>query len=901
MAVLGTKVHVPRLRRDLVGRPRLTARLSERLDQGAPPRLVLVSAPAGFGKTTALAQGLARLTGGRGHVAWLSLDADDNDPRRFLEHLVAALQSVGEFSEAAALVAASGAPDLALTSVVNELDLQSGRIVLALDDFHVITAPEVHEMVTFLLDHLPPQAGLAIATRSDPPLPLSRLRARGELVELRAADLRFTPDEARAFLTGVMGLDLPPAEVAALESRTEGWVAGLQLAALSLRGTHDTAEFVADFTGSHRFILDYLVDEVLRSQPEASRRFLLDTSVLQQLTGELCDRVTGGDDSAGRLEALDRNNVFIVPLDEHRDWYRYHHLFAEALRARLSAERPERVPQLHRAAGEWYAAHGFVEEAVGHALRSGDADYAADLVESALPDLRRRRRDVMLREWLTALPAEVTRERPLLGTYLAWTRLVEGDLEGVETVLAQAERALTTRRPVAPAGASLATSEELRTLPATMAVFRASAAQARGDTEAMERHARRALGLTGADDHMARAGALGFLGLAAWGRGDLTSAVDTFSSAVLSMAAAGDVADQLGSTVALADMWVARGRPDKARRMQEDALATSRRHPGATLATLADLHVGLADVLVEQDELEEAAEHLDTARGLGESASLLENRYRWFVASARLRRAEGDLEAAAELLAQAEPLHLPGFFPDVRPIPAQLARVRIAQGRLADAWQWAESERALRADDVSYLAEFAQLTLVRLLLAQHRADGESSRLDEAAGRLDRLAPGAGTGGRDGSLLEIRMLGALVHHARRDEAAAVAQLGDVLRTAAPAGFVRLFLDEGGPMTELAAHVDGTPVTAALVARLQRTAYASPGVTAQEPQTHGLSERELDVLQLLATARTGPQIANELFVSVNTLRTHTKHIFTKLGVNTRRAAVARAGELGLIRPL
>ena len=895
MAVLGTKVHVPVLRPDLVARPRLLARL----DPGRQPRLLLVSAPAGFGKTTLLGQGLATIAGPDGHVAWLSLDEDDNDPRRFLEHLVAAFQTVGDFPEAVQLVGAGvPRPDAVLTSLVNDLDLQPGRTVLALDDYHVIVAPEVHQAVGFLLEHLPPQAGLAIATRADPPLPLPRLRARGELVELRAADLRFSPDEAAAFLTDVMGLQLSQTQVAALEARTEGWVAGLQLAGLSLRDIDDSAGFVDAFTGSHRFILDYLVDEVLRHQPEPVRRFLLDTAVLSQLSGPLCDRLTGGQDGRAQLEALDRANVFIVALDEHRQWYRYHHLFAEALRARLSDERPERVPVLHRAASEWYAVHGLAEQAVGHALSSSDPVLAADLVESVLPDLRRERRDVLLRGWLTALPDDVVRARPLLGTYLAWTRLVVGDLPGVEAALVDAEGALARNPPVPAAGASEATLEELRTLPATMAIFRASAAQARGETGATQRYARRALELTGPHDHMARAGALGFLGLAAWGRGDLEEAVETFSEAVRSMGEAGDVADQLGSTVVLADLWVALGRPDEARRLHERALATAQQSPGAALATVGDLHVGLADVLVEQGELVGAAEQLEAATTLGEAASLLENRYRWYVAMARLRRAQDDVEAAVELLGRARQLHLPGFFPDVRPIPAQEARLRITQGRLADAWQWSVDHQVSQVDDPSYLDEFAQLTLIRLLLAQHRADGDRAHLDEASRRLDRLVPGATRGGRGGSLLEIRVLRALLHHARRDQVAAAAELGAALQTSAAAGHVRLFLDEGAPMAELLTAVERLPTVGPRARKLQHATRRPPAVPPPAGGAEGLSEREVEVLRLLATARSGPEIARELFVSVNTLRTHTKHIFTKLEVNTRRAAVSRAADLGLL---
>ncbi|WP_270888326.1 LuxR C-terminal-related transcriptional regulator [Pedococcus sp. 5OH_020] len=893
MAVLGTKVHVPVLRRELVARARLVAQLNATWQ----PRLVLLSAPAGFGKTTLLSQAMTG-SGGTGRaVAWLSLDARDNDPRRFLEHVVAALATVGPFPEAASLVgpAAPVAAEAVLTTVVNELDLLPGRIVLALDDYHVIESAQVQQAVTFLLEHLPPQASLAIATRADPAVPLARLRARGELLELRADDLRFTEGEAATFLTDVMGLHLAEGAVAALEAQTEGWVAGLQLAGLSLRGVDDPARFVAQFTGTHRFVLDYLVDEVLRHQPEHVRQFLLETSVLRHMTGPLCDQLTGHGGSNEQLEALDRANVFIVALDDRREWYRYHHLFGDALRSRLTAEFPDRVPILHRAASEWFASHGLAEDAVAHALASGDPEYAADLVEAVLPDLRRERRDVMMRDWLTALPQDVVQRRPLLGTYLAWVRLVAGDLDGVSVALGDAEAALAENPPVADADASAAVREELRTLPATMNVFRASAAQARGDTAATRRHARAALQLTGPDDHMARGGALGFLGLAAWGNGDLADAVTTFTEAVHHMGAAGDVSDLLGSTVVLAQMWTGRGRPGEARRLLEQALATAQQHPGAALATLGDLHVALADVLVEQGDLDAATAHLEAASSLGDAASLLENRYRWYVTMARLRRAQGDLEGAAELLRQAEPLHLPGFFPDVRPIAAQLARLRIAQGALEDAQRWADT-RAEQTPTTSYLDEFAQLTMVRLQIARHRADGDDAALKDAFRRLDHLTPSATTSGRDGSLLEISILRAMAHHAGHDVAAATKELCSALRSARQGGYVRLFLDEGKPMLDLLDQITEPPEVAEYAHTLRppapTTSLPPPG------QAELLSDRELEVLRLLATARTGPGIADDLFVSINTLRTHTKHIFTKLDVNTRRAAVERATELGLL---
>ena len=887
MPVLGTKLHPPRPRRRLVQRARLTDRL--RADGGEAPRLVLVAAPAGFGKTTLLAQWLAGAEGSQRRVAWLALDSGDADLRLFLTHLTAAIQTVEPEAGVDALAlleaGATTAPDAVLVSLINDLDVLAGPTVVALDDYHLVDGAAVHEAVTFLLDNLPPQVTLAMTTRADPPLPLSRLRARGELVEVRAADLRFTADEAEAFLNEVMELQLDPTLVAALEARTEGWAAGLQLAALSARTQADVAGFVEAFSGSHRFVLDYLVEEVLGRQPDEVRAFLLDTSVLDQLAGGACDALTGRSDGQSMLETLERENLFVVPLDDERRWYRYHHLFADALRARLAARDGDRVADLHAAAGQWLAENGLLDDAVRHAIASGDHEHTADLVELGLADLRRRRQNRTLRDWLAALPDDVVRRRPLLAMHRGWSRLSEGDFDGVEAWLDAAEAASPSTVPAPPSLAEAARDREaeLRSVPAMAAVYRASVAQARGDVEGTVSHARRALALAGPEDHFPRGAAAGFVGMAAWAAGDLATAVDTFIEAVAGLRAAGMVADELGATVVLAHMWLARGRPAEARRLYERALAAAESHPGPVLATTGDLHVGLADVLREQGDLDAAAQHLEAARELGDRASLLENRHRWYTATAALLRAHGDLDGAVAMLDQAEPLFLPGYFPDVRPIAATRARVRIVQGRLEDAHAWARE----RAFAPTYLGEYNQLTLARLLIADGDAREALTLLDAV---LERAA------GRDGSLIEARLVRALAHHADGDADSAAADLAAALTAGVPAGYCRLFLDEGQPMLALLARATAPDVRTHAEHLL--AAAHRPAAPARPASAEGLSEREREVLRLLATELSGPEIARHLFVSVNTLRTHTKHIFSKLDVNTRRSAVRRAAELGLL---
>src|SRR5674476_331390 len=484
--LLETKFHVPRGRRGLVARPTLR----ERLSRGAESALTLVSAPAGFGKTTLLTEWLAAAPADGRSAAWLSLDQRDNDPAVFWTYLVAALKTAahGVGAGALSLLQSPQAPiEVVLATLLNDLSAISNDVVLVLDDYHVIDSRDVQDGMAFLLEHLPPQMHLVIASRADPALPLPRLRGRGELVEIRAADLRFTPDEAAAYLNEVMGLVLTAQDVAALEGRTEGWIAALQLAALSMQGRADIAGFIAGFAGDDRYIIDYLVEEVLQRQPDNVRSFLLKTSILSRLSGSLCDAVTGQDGCKPMLEALDRGNLFLVQLDDRRQWYRYQHLFGDVLRAHLLDEQPDRVHELHLRASDWYERNGERSEAIRHALAAEDFERAADLAELAIPAMRRSRQEATVRGWLETLPGELVQLRPVLIVGYAGVLLLGGELDGVEARLEDAERWLgaTTDTHVGPeassAGMVVGDDEEFRGLPATIELYRAAQALARGD------------------------------------------------------------------------------------------------------------------------------------------------------------------------------------------------------------------------------------------------------------------------------------------------------------------------------------------------------------------------------------------------------------------------------------
>ncbi|MFC5265797.1 LuxR C-terminal-related transcriptional regulator [Kribbella qitaiheensis] len=871
-----TKLRIPR-RRGVVGRERL----GERLRRG--DRLTVVSGPAGFGKTTLVAEWAAESAC---PVAWVSLDRRDNDPALFWAYLLAALKIAEPgVGDGALSLLESGKPPIeaVLGTLINDLDALANELVVVLDDYHVIEALEVQEGMAFLVENLPPQVRLVIAARADPGLPLARMRARGELVEIRAADLRFTADETAAYLNGVMELGLTAGDVEALEGRTEGWIAALQLAALSMQGRDDVGAFIAGFAGDDRYVVDYLVEEVLQRQPEDVRRFLLHTSILDRLTGPLCDAVTGQPGGKAMLVALERGNLFLVPLDDRRQWYRYHQLFADVLRAHLLDEQPDHIPELHRRASTWYESNGEPAVAIDHALAAKDFEHAADLVETATPAMLRDRREGALLSWLEALPDEVIKVRPALTVRYAGTLLSTNQTEGVETLLRDAERWLESDANKSPE----ADEQEVRRLPGWIAVYRAGLALMMGDPAATMTHARRGLELLDPDDLLGQGAASALIGLASWGSGDLETAHEAYTATTASLRKAGYIADVLGCSITLADIRIVQGRLGDAMRTYEQALRLAAEQEGPPLRGTPDMYVGISALHREHGDLEAATRYLVRSQELGEHLGLPQNPHRWRVAMARIREAEGDPDAALDLYDEAERLYVGDFSPDVRPVPAMRARVWIAQGRLGDVSSWL-SERGLSSDDeLSYLHEFEHVTLARALLAQQRSD-------EAIGLLERLRQAADEGGR--STIEILVLQALTQQLRGDVPAALVPLERALVLAEPEGYFRIFVDEGAPMAALLKAARQTEYVGRLLTAFDKTELHK--TTKKQALIEPLSERELDVLRLLGTDLDGPDIARELIVSLNTVRTHTQHIYAKLGVNNRRAAVRRAEELDLL---
>ncbi len=899
--LLATKLFAPPGRPGAVQRHRLVARL----EAGLQHPLTVVSAPAGFGKST-LASAWATRTNTR--VAWLSLESAERDPLRFLAYLIAALRTIEAGVGERALRSLQGPPaplpSAVATDLLNDLAAGTGRMAVVLDDFQAAASAAVEEVVAFLVDHAPARLHIVVTSRDEPTLPIARWRVKGTVNELGAADLRFTQAEAGAFLNDTMGLTVSGDDAETLERRTEGWIAGLQLAALSLRGRDDVTSFVRSFAGEHRHVLDFLVEEVLRGQSGRVREFLLATSVLDRMCGALCDAVTERDDGAATLVDLERANLFLVPLDDERRWYRYHALFVEAMRAVAERERAEDLPAWHRRASRWLETDGSVGTAIHHARAAGDVDRAALLLERAWRPMDRALMIPTWYRWGRELPEGALRRRPVLANAVAWVRLEAGDLDGADEWLEAAEAWLEARTHEDAEGAAGAHARDVgdelafRALPARIAAARAYRCQALGDVRAGEAFARQALALAPSDDPGARALPAGLVGLAHWARGELDEALDALQVAATSFRALGDIAAALSFTFGIADIHLARGRLRDAQRTYEDALRDAADQPNPVLPGIAELHVGLAEIVAERGDLQAAETHLRLAETLGPQAVLPGDGGRLAAAMGRVELVLGRADAAHLRLDEAERRWVATPVPETHPVAATRARVWLAQGRLAEARAWAEERLAAGGLEPVYVHDDLLLTLVRVQLAHFRSQGSVAPLDVAHALLDRLLEAAEAHGRLGTVIEARVLQAFARQAADDDVGATAALLAALRPAEAEGHHGVFVGEGPALAGLLRSALRAGAARRQVRRLLADLRASTDRPRVLPDlVEPLSDRERDVLRLLRGDMTGPQVARELGMSVHTLRSHTKAIYAKLGVHGRREAVARADDLDL----
>jgi LuxR family maltose regulon positive regulatory protein len=883
--ILATKIYIPPPRPKVVLRPRLIERLNEGI--AASRKLTLISASAGFGKTTLVSEWVAACDQ---PVAWLSLDEGDNDPARLLAYLISALQTIAA-NIGKGMLGALQNPQLPpienlMTNLLNEITAISHNFVLVLDDYHVIDSKPIDQALTFLLKNLPPQMHLVIATREDPHLPLARLRTRGQLTELRAADLRFTPSEAAEFLNQVMGLNLSAEDITALETRTEGWIAGLQLAAISMEGNHDTASFIKSFTGSHHFVLDYLIEEVLQHQSESIQTFLLRTSILDRLCGPLCDAVLGSPSASGKetLEYLQHANLFIVPLDNERRWYRYHHLFGDLLRQRLGQNlAPKEMAEYHIRASQWYEESGDLGAAFHHAIAAGDFIQAAGLAELAWQGMDDCFQTATWLDWVNKLPEEVIRVRPVLCTLLGRALADSGEPMASELHLQIAERFLD--------GLDVANEVQLRPLPAMIALVRAYNAQVQGNLAATVKYAELALQIIPEDDFVLHAQANITLEITHWTSGNLELAIKAMGDWMESMTKLGNHVFVVASAFAVADMLVDLGRLSEVERTYLNTLQVAAQHGPEAENITAHHHLGLSMIYRQRGDDTLAAHHWNRAAELGPQTTLVDWLYRWHVAQAQLKEAAGDLETALVLLDEAKRFYILSAVPDLRPIAALKARIYLKQGRLEKVRAWVAERGLSLTDEVSYLNEFEYLTLARLEIANPQVNALLARLLQAAEAQKR----------QGSALEIMLVQALAYEAQGNRPNALYALKHALSLSEPEDYIRIYIDEGPPIENLLNNIKTDNKKLKKYIQRLKAAFLDEksqlAVTNQQSLIEPLSERELEVLKLLRTELSGPEIAGQLIVSLNTFRTHTKNIFNKLGVNNRRAAIRRADELDL----
>jgi LuxR family maltose regulon positive regulatory protein len=889
--LLITKLDCPPSRPNLVARPHLIKKLNESLHLGY--KLALIAAPAGFGKTTLVSKWMANLHLGAkeesritNRVAWLSLDEGDNDPARFLTYLIAALQNVEQnIGQAAQMMMESPQPpppETLLTSLINDLADSFQPLVLVFDDYHVIKNLDIHQQLGFLVEHKPTQMYMVLLTREDPPLPLSRLRARGQMVEIRQDDLRFSLDECGEYLQQVMDLELSPSNVAALERRTEGWIAGLQLAAFSMKGRTDIQDFVRAFTGSNRYILDYLIEEVFEQQSADVQDFLLKTSILERLSASICDAVSERTDSQDLLFELEKANLFVVPLDQSREWYRYHHLFAELLRHQLHTSGKYTESILHIRASQWFESNGYIIEAVQHALAAKDWDRAGRVIARAAMIAIRNGQLATVHSWLNALPDEHVRASLELAITKGWVSIMMGQFETAGLFAAHAESLLLVDTPF-----------DIR---APLTALHASLAILQQDiSNAIELSQETLKMLDDQDNPFIRSLVLNNLAQAHMMTGNLPAATAIFRQIVHLSDQSSHSPTTISALANLAALLHQGGKRREAILLCQQAIDQCVDTRGRPLPLAGYAHIPMGILCYEANDLEPARHHLLKGMEYGEQLGVATGvATSGGVALAQLQQVEGEAMAALSTIAEVLQLASQSNLGYVSMMAAGVeADILMKQGNIEAAARWAETAGLSPSDMPNPFREGEYTTYARLLLAQNR-------LEEADTLLANFEHFAREGGRHRSLITVYTLQALSQQAHRQSKQALTFLEKALLLAAPEGYRRAFLDEGQPLINLLPKV--RHIAPDFVDQLFEDAQLEPGLRAPSPQiqplVEPLSERELEILRLVADGLTNQQIAENLILSVGTIKAHLHNIYGKLEVRGRTQAIARARDVDLI---
>jgi LuxR family maltose regulon positive regulatory protein len=899
--ILLTKLFVP------AGRPENISRrhLIQQLNQGLNTKLSLISAPAGFGKTTLVTDWLRTQEENESPSfisAWLSLDTNDDDPVRFLTYLVSALNRLQGLESEIGVGALQmlqapqpPSPDKILITLINEIALAGQKIVLVLDDYHLIESQAVHKNLYFLIDNLPPQLHLVIITREDPPIQTSRLRAHGQLIEIRAIDLRFTSAETAEFLNHSMGLHLSMENIAALEDRTEGWITGLQMAAILMQGNKDVEGFIKSFTGSNRYVLDYLIEEVLDKQDEEIQTFLLHTAILNRLNGSLCDTVTGQENGQETLEMLDRANLFIVPLDDERRWYRYHHLFSELLNQRLKISSPKLVGELHSKAVTWYDKNGDLSEAIHHALIGDDIDTAARLIEKGAVKALAQSDLKFILGWVDRLPDESLKDTPWLFAYHVLALLITGQIDFARSKLENTDWLIE----------SISKNDAKRQeMIGSVAGLKAILSIWDYDYLSGVEFANQALEILPVNNWIRGYCAL-VLGSSYWGKGDLSRAKVAFQESCLSAQASGNPMLAISCGCNFAYAIELEGDLHQALESFQDLFQIAKQD-GADAPAAGYIHGDIARLFYEWNQLELANQHL--LDGIKLCQQLADNRAETICHGllARVQIASGDIARAIKSVQNAR---------DVYPSPETFFELR--GGEFPETWLWLKNNNfielnrwlegnRINLDEGSFFQKFSLITHARVLIALGRENSDSTNISDSLELLDQLLELAETHNWELKVIKILALKSMAHDASGDTDQAISTLKRALLMAEPEGFVRSFVDEGPPMAKLLYEALSREITPNYVQKLLAAFPVDEAGKEPVKQTvvsntdwiEPLSERELEVLHLIADGLSRQEIASRLVLSVNTVKTHARNIFSKLGVNNQMQAVGKARGLGIL---